>query len=333
MTSSKFDLSLAISDNERTRPIIDGLVDVDGIRLLSTVLHPSEMFWRQLKFAEFDVSEMSLASLFIAASRGDFRWVAIPVFTMRRFFHTLAFVRDDRGIEGPADLKGKRVGVPEYQQTSAVWSRGIFQHAFGLDPRDVEWHMERMPDMSHGGATGFQPPAGIKLERIPPEKNIGSMLASGELDATVLYLNEPNLIDRSRMDLASVKVIRPLFRDVVAERRRYLRETGIYPINHTLVMRRELLERHPWIALNLQTAFQKAKDLVFRQTWGAMQPWIEAGNVNAADNLRQPPDPMPYGVKAARPVLEAIAQYLHEQGLTLSRVDIDSVFAPSTLDI
>lgn len=323
------DLSLAVSDNARTRPIVDGRAAADGIRLFTTVLHPSEMFWRQLKFAEFDISEMSLASLFIAAAQGDTRWAAIPVFTMRRFFHTLAFIRADRGIERPADLAGKRVGVPEYQQTSAVWSRGIFEHEFGLDPRDVEWYMERPPEMSHGGSTGFVPPPGIRLERISPDRNIGTMLASGELDATVLYLNEPNLIDRSRIDLDRLPLIRPLFPDVPAEGRRFFAATGLYPINHTLVVRRALLERHPWIALNLQAAFQRAKEISLRQAWEAALPWRELGMVAAPADA--PADPLPYGVKAAAKVLETIACYLHEQGLTPRRVAIEEVFVPSTI--
>lgn len=330
MAQPALDLSIALSDNPRTRPIADGLIAADGIRLLPTILHPSEMFWRQLKFAEFDISEMSLASLFIAASRGDDRWLGIPVFTMRRFFHTLAFIRTDRGISSPADLKGKRVGVPEYQQTSAVWSRGIFQHEFGLDPRDVEWHMERAPEKSHGGATGFEPPPGIRLERIPPEKSIGSMLASGELDATVLYLNEPNLVDRSRVDLAAVAEIAPLFPDTLAEGWRYHAATGIYPINHTLVMRRSLAERHPWIALNLQAAFEKAKGLSLASAWQGLQPWIETGALPGPAG--QPVDPLPYGIKGSRHVLETITQYLHEQGLTDRRVAIEEVFAPGTLN-
>src|SRR6516225_9574197 len=131
MTTSLLELSIALSDNERTRPLIEGRVVPQGIKLLPTMVHPSEMFWRQLRFAEFDVSEMSMSSLIISVSRGDTRWVAIPVFTMRKFFHTSIIVRTDSGIAAPADLRGKRIGVPEYQQTWAIWSRGVLQHEFG----------------------------------------------------------------------------------------------------------------------------------------------------------------------------------------------------------
>ena len=143
--------------NDRTRPIIDGSIRPDGIDLIPTVLHPSEMFWRQLHFAEFDVSEMSLSSLLIDISRGDSNWVALPVFTSRSFFHTGAWIRTDRGIDAPEQLKGKQVGVPEYQQTAALWSRGVLQHEFGVSPKDVEWHMERTPERVTGTLSDSRP--------------------------------------------------------------------------------------------------------------------------------------------------------------------------------
>src|SRR5436305_2174407 len=188
MTASLLELSIALSDNERTRPLIEGRVAPQGIKPVVTVVHPSEMFWRQLRFAEFDVSEMSMSSLIIATSRGDTRWVALPVFTMRKFFHTSIIVRTDSGIETPADLRGKRIGVPEYQQTWAIWARGILQHEFGVHPRDIEWFMERNPDKSHGGATGFRAPAGVRVNQIPAASNIGEMLLRGELEGAIHYI-------------------------------------------------------------------------------------------------------------------------------------------------
>ena len=155
--ATTLELSVCLSDNQLTRPIIDGTVSAAGLRMLVTSVHGSEMFWRQLKFAEFDVSELSLSSLVVATSQAPTPWVAIPVFTTRMFFHTGILVRTDAGIERPSDLHGKRVGVPEYQQTSALWSRGILMDQFGFDPRQCEWFMERPPEKSHGGSTGFEP--------------------------------------------------------------------------------------------------------------------------------------------------------------------------------
>ena len=333
MTTKPLELSMALSDNDRTRPIINGATGIEGMLLRTTVVHPSEMFWRQLKFADFDISEMSMSSLLIAASRGDTRWAAIPVFTSRMFFHTRALVRTDRGIEKPQDLRGKRVAVPEYQQTSAIWSRGIFKDEFGVDPRDVEWFMERTPDMSHGGATGFTPPPGVRLNRIPATTNIGEMLVKGEVDATLLYLTNTNLVDRSTIDIARVPQVRPLFSDPLAEGHRYYKKTGIYPINHTLVVRRDLLEKQPWLALNLYSGFLRAKDSVTKKAREALDSWVETGAFGPDPEPAFRADPLAYGVKAARPVLETIAKYLHEQGLTDRQVKLEEVFAKSTLDV
>ena len=273
MPAGKMDLAIALSDNERTRPLIDGIVGFEGINPYITTVHPSEMFWRQLKYAEFDVSEMSMSSLIIAAARGDTRWVGIPVFTSRMFFHTRILVRVDRDINVPADLKGKRVAVPEYQQTSALWSRGILQHEFGVNQRDIEWFMERMPDMSHGGSTGFKPPEGVKLNQIPLSTNIGEMLVKGDVDATLLYLTNTNLVDRSKIDMDREPSVRALFPDGAAEGRRYYAKTGIYPINHTVVMRRDLYEKHPWIALNIFAGCLKAKQHGINEARAPASPW------------------------------------------------------------
>ena len=331
MTGSRLELGIALSDNPNTRPLIDGEVQAEGIGLTATTLHPSEMFWRQLRFAEFDVSEMSMSSLLIATARGPTPWVALPVFTTREFFHTRILVRSDAGIAAPADLAGKRVGVPEYQQTAAIWGRGVLRHEFGVEPKSIEWFMERPPDKSHGGATGFAPPAGVRLNYIPPTTNIGEMLVRGELDATLLYLTHRNLVDRSRIDLSNHPKVRPLFADRAAEARRYYAKTGLFPINHTVVVRRTLLERHPWIALNLFSAFMAAKAHLVRNGNDYLMPFLTTGLVGDDVQRALGNDPMPYGVKAPRPVLETIAQYVHEQGLTDRRVGLEEIFAPSTL--
>ncbi len=332
MNASRLELSIALSDNERTRPLIEGRVVPEGIKLIPTAVHPSEMFWRQLRFAEFDASEMSMSSLIIAVSRGDTRWVAIPVFTMRRFFHTSVIVRTDSGIAAPADLRGKRIGVPEYQQTWAIWSRGVLQHEFGVHAREIEWFMERNPDKSHGGATGFAAPEGVRVNQIPPTTDMGEMLVRGELDGALHYLPGNNLVDRSTADVSSVT--RHLFADPAAEGRRFYAKTGLFPINHTVVVRRSLIERHPWIALNLYSAFVAAKAEIARYGKSYLQWYFEVGLLDGGvGRALATHDPLAYGFKASRAVLETIAQYVHEQGLSARRVGLDEIFAPSTLDM
>jgi 4,5-dihydroxyphthalate decarboxylase len=332
MSRSRLPLSIALSDNPNTRPLIDGAVAPEGIALTPTVVHPSEMFWRQLKFGEFDVSEMSMSSLVISTSRGPTPWVALPVFTTREFFHTRILVRADAGIAAPSDLKGKRVGVPEYQQTAAIWARGALENEFGVAPREMEFFMER-GDKSHGGATGFKPPPGVTVNQIPASTNIGEMLTRGELDATLLYLTNPNLVDRSRIDLSADKRIRPLFADRAAEGRRYYAKTGLYPINHTVVVRRTLVEQHPWIALNLYAAFASARAAVLRGGQTALASHFETGVLSDDVKRALATDPMAYGVKATRKVLETIADYVHAQGLAARRVQIEELFAPATMDL
>jgi len=330
--AGKLELSIALSENENTRAILDGRIQPDAIRLHPTALHPSEMFWRQLKFAEFDVSEMSMSSLTIATSKGPTQWVMIPVFTTREFFHLRILVRVASGIEKPADLKGKRVGVPEYQQTAAIWGRGVLQHEFGVHPREIEWHMERTAETSHGGSTGFKPPDGVTVHRIPLATNIGEMMVKGELDATLLYLAHNNLVDRSRADLFRDDRFRLLF-DRKVEGPRYFKKTGIYQINHGMVIRRSIHERYPWAALNIYNAFVQARAEVLRARDNALHRHYEPGLIGDEVRSALATDPMVYGVKSNRKVLETVTQYVHEQGLSPRRVGLEELFAPSTMDL
>jgi 4,5-dihydroxyphthalate decarboxylase len=326
-------LSLIMGANDRSRPVLDGSVKADGIDLTCTVAHPSEIFWRQLKFQEFDVSEMSLSSLLMVVASGNRDWVGLPIFTSRRFFHTGVWIRTDRGIDKPEDLKGKRVGVPEYQQTAALWSRGVLTHEFGVQPSDMEWWMERTEERSHGGATGFQPPAGVKFNRIPGDDSIGQMLVDGRLDATLLYLTDPNLVDRSRIQLEGNPNFRLLFPDHGAEGRRYYEKTGIFPINHGMVVRRTVAERHPWVVLNLYRAFVAAQERAMAVARELTDPYFRTGALPEAARPALAHDVYAYGVQANREVLETIACYSHEQGLTPRVVGLDEVFAPSTLAV
>ena len=332
MADTKLELSIALSENENTRAVLDGRIAPDAINLHPTALHPSEMFWRQLKFAEFDVSEMSMSSLTIATSQEPTQWVALPVFTTREFFHLRILVRVAAGIEKPADLKGKRVGVPEYQQTAALWIRGAMQHEFGVEPKDMEFWMERPPSKSHGGATGFKAPPGVTVNQVPPDKSLGSMMLSGELDAVMFYLVDPNLIDRSTADLHNHPDIKPLFADSTAEGVRYYRKTGLYPINHGMVIKRELAERHPWVLTNILKAFKAASALSDRRRVEHAEYYFETGVLSAAAQKDFASPLITHGVAANRKVLETIAQYSLEQGLTPKLTKLEDLYPPSMLN-
>jgi 4,5-dihydroxyphthalate decarboxylase len=321
-------LSIGITSNPRTWPIIDGTVRPDGIDLIPTVLHPSELFWRQLHFAEFAVSEMSCSSFMIALARGDTRFVGLPIFTTRRFFHTSILVRRKAGIATPADLKGKRVGVPEYQQTAALWARGVLQHEFGVRASDMEFWMERTPEMSHGGATGFTPPPGVTVNQIPADKSIGAMMLAGELDAVLHYLADRNLVDRSRADLSSHPDFEYLFADPIAEGIRFYKKTGLLPINHQAVIRRDIFEKEPWVALNLIKAFNKANEIADAQRLAHVTDHLAVGLLGGDAKTRL----VHHGVKANRKVIETIAQYSLEQNLTPRLIKLGEIYAPNTLD-
>ena len=328
------ELSIAINPNARSAPVLDGRRKPEGIALTVTAMFPSEIFWRQLKFAEFDVSEMSMSSLLILIAQGNRDWVAFPVFTTRRFFHTGMWARDDRKITAPADLRGKRVGVPEYQQTAALWGRGVLQHEFGVHATEIEWYMERTEEVSHGGATGFRPPPGVTVNRIPASESIGSMLVEGKLDAALHYLaGTNNLVDRSRIRLEDRPDIHLIFRDPAAEARRYFAKTGFFPINHAMVVRRSIAEKHPWVVLNLYNAFLAAKNDWLKGVNAAAESHLETGilSQDAGAALRR--DPYPYGVVANRTILETIARYSHEQGLTPRVLPLDEIFPRNTLEL
>jgi len=325
-------LSVGMAPNPRTWPLFDGTLKPDGIDLVMSPVHASELFWRQLRFADFDLSDMSFSSLIIAVARGDKRWVGLPIFTTRRFFHTGILVRRDAGIEAPADLKGKRVGVPEYQQTAALWTRGVLQHEFAVEPKDMEFWMERNPEHSHGGATGFETPPGVTIHQILSGKDIGSMMLSGELQATLLYIVNRNLVDRSTADLWNHRDIKYLFPDPKAEAARYYKKTGLYPINHCVVIKREIAERHPWAILNIFKAFERANAIANEQRMEHLDYYFETGLLPPETRKALATPLVRYGIAANRRVLETAAQYSAEQGLTPHLVKLEEVFAESTME-
>jgi 4,5-dihydroxyphthalate decarboxylase len=325
-SSGGLSLSVGLTPNLRTRPTLDGMY------MTCLELHPSELFWRQLKFAEFDVAEMSMSSMLMAIAGGDDRFIGLPIFTTHYFFQNWILVRKDSGIEKPEDLAGRRIGVPEYQQTAALWSRGVLEHEFGVAPKDMEFWMERTPDISHGGSTGFTAPEGVTVNRIPAETNMGEMLLAGELDATLLYLPGGNLVDRSTADLFNHPNFGPLFPDPHAEGKRYYAKTGMYPMNHGMVIKRELAEKHPWAVLNIFKAFEDAANFGDQQRKAMMINHIETGLLPPEAEAAIATPLIKHGVVANRKELEAIALYSFEQGLTPRQLKLEEMFAASTLD-
>ncbi len=334
----KLQLSLISARYERTAAILDGTVPVEGADLVWTHSNPSETFWRQLRFGEFHVAEMSMSSLLIAKARGH-DMVAIPVFPSRRFMHGALYVHRESGIGRPEELAEKRIGVGEYQQTAALWARGALEHDFGVSQYGVDWYMERSEELSHGGATGFTPPEGIRFHRIPEHRSLLSMLVDRELDAALLlstFHAERNVIDRSTQDYkeGDADAVRPLFPDMPAEGRRYVEAHGFVPVNHCYVIRGDVHAKHPWLAFNLFAAFAKAKEYWLRRLPGAIPSDLFFG----AAYLEQTRsivgrDPFPYGIRDNVPMLRTLVDYSFEQKLTPRKLALEEVFAASTLDL
>jgi len=329
---ARLTLSLACWEYPRTAPILSGEVVPEGIELVATKSHPADTFWRAFRLGDFDVTEMSLAFLMISVSRGERRWWAIPVFPCRSFFYTWILCNRSIGIRSPRDLVGKRFGVPEYQMTAAVWIRGILEEEFGVKPEDMEWFQERTEHR-----IPIKTPDGVRINIIPKDKNIREMLLNNELDA-ILYGGAGQLVDRSSITLHRNPSLHWLFDDVITEEMRFYRKTGIFPINHVIVVRRDLLEKHPWVALNLYNAFEEAKQLSYMSNEEAFD-FVTAPNLvwYRQHLIRQEEvfgkDPYPYGFKANKQTLSKLSQYLYDQGLTERKVEPEELFFEKTLEL
>jgi 4,5-dihydroxyphthalate decarboxylase len=326
-------LTLAIADYDRVAALADGTVRPEGVDLRVQTLAPSETFFRMLQDDEFDVSEMSLSSFLIARRQGR-DWTAIPVFPYRTGFHVGVYIREDSGITTPADLRGKRFGLPEYQVTAALWTRGVFHHDFGLDLREVEWSVERSRSLSHGGKTGFAPPAGTRITDLGGA-TLSELLVAGELDA-VMPSPYPGMASRlNRTDagyLASTPGVRRLFADPAAEVDRYYRSHGFLHMNHTVVVQSRLVREDPTLPMRLYDAFVAAKQMSYsRLDRMRRSDLVHGGLVLEQQRALYGDDPFPYGLAANKQPLECLVQFSAEQGLIESAPSVTDLFHESTL--
>jgi len=243
----------------------------------------------------------------------------------------------DSGVKEPQDLVGKRIGVGDYQQTSALWTRGVLDHDFGVSQDKVEWWMERSEGLSHGGATGFVPPRGIKFQRIPENKSLASMLVNHELDAAPVaraFRQEQNIVDRStriRGSGGDWSKVKPLFPDKIAEGTRFFNKHGFIPANHTIIIRGDVYKKYPWLAFNLYSALLEAKKLA-EETLARRIPQSLVFGPEYLAKTREifGHDPFPYGIEANRRFLQTTIDFSAEQGLTPNKEQVEDLFAPST---
>ena len=319
-------LTVACHGYDRVQALIDGTVRAEGIDLRMLALPVEEIFWRQLRHFEFDASELSMSAYLIGRSRGDLPLIAIPVFPSRVFRHSCIYVNPRKGITRPEDLVGKRIGVPEYHMTAALWIRGMLADDYGVTPDRILWFTGGLEQAGREEKFKLEL-SDVHVEAIPSHRTLNEMLEAGELDGYIGARQPPAF--RSGI------VVR-LFPEYEQVEMDYYRRTGIFPIMHVLAIREELFRREPWVAMSLYKAFRAAKDHALREmdtTGAALQyalPWMWPGLERARALMGK--DIWPYGVEANRSTLEKILEYSYRQGLSRRKLAIEEIFAPNTLD-
>jgi 4,5-dihydroxyphthalate decarboxylase len=326
--SAPLRLSLACWDYDRTRALAEGSVRPDGIELTYLPLSVEETFFRMMRHREFDISEMSLSSYVASLGAPEPPFVAIPVFPSRCFRHSGIFVSAKSGIKRPEDLVGKKVGVPEYQLTAPVWIRGILADDHKVPVSSVEYWAGGQEQAGRIEKLKIDLPPEIRVRHIPEDKTLSQMLADGEIDALHSPRTPSTFYSRPG-------TVRRLFENYVDAEKDYYRRTKLFPIMHTVVIRRELYKQHPWVAQSLFKAFvesQKKTYEGFAQTaaWMVMLPWLVAHVEEARKELGN--DWWPYGLEPNRLVLETFLRYHHEQGLSKKRLKPEELFAPETAE-
>jgi 4,5-dihydroxyphthalate decarboxylase len=330
-------ITVASGDYDRIRAVRDGNVKIAGCAVAYHVVEPNQLFARNLKNQEFDVSEMSFSTYIALRDQGKAHYTAIPVFLSRAFRHSAIFVRTDRSIASPADLKGKRVGTPEYFTTMLVWMRGLLSDEYGVKPSDLRWRLGPLeqparetspPPLAGEGREGAA--VGVEIEAIPAGKTLSGMLADGELDAVFSARPPSCFVPPTPAGNGGTRVAR-LFPDYRAAEQAYFRKTRIYPLMHAVGIRNSLLRQHPWLAKSLFDAYAKAKELAIADfeklsAFALTLPWIEAEYRATQAVLGE--DIWPYGTVANRKAIETLCRYLHEQGFTNRLMTADELFAP-----
>jgi 4,5-dihydroxyphthalate decarboxylase len=317
-------LTLAMNDYDHVRDLVAGRVPVEGVDLTCLTLSVEEIFYRFTAFREWDVSELSLAKYTSLVGGGDRSLTAIPVFPSRVFRHAAIYVRTDGPVREAVDLRGRRVGVPEWIQTAGVYARGILQDAYGVGLPDVEWVQGGVNQAGREELAPPKLPPGVSI-RPEQQRTLQDMLVDGELDAVISARPPQRFLDGDTR-------IRRLFDDARTVEEAHYRETGVFPIMHTVAMRTEVFDAHPWVAANLLTAFTAAKERSLERlrdvnTSRLPVPWSHDLHRQAAELLG--PDPWPYGIEPNRPTLEAFLRWAHEQGVSERALAPEDLFPPS----
>lgn len=319
---SKLKLSVAIGDYDRNRPLIDGAVGIDGVDPVFMTLPPEEIFFRAFRTEEFDICECSLSSFSVKTAAGECPYVGVPAFVSRMFRHTSIYVRTDR-VKKPQDLKGRKVGVPEYQLTAIVWARAILQDDFGVAPADIHWIRGGIEHAGRPEKISIKLPHGVRLDDAPANTTISELLARGDIDGFIA----------PRPPAIAAGNIGWLFSDPVAAAKDYFKRTGIFPIMHLIGVRRTLAEQHPWLPAAVLKAFERSKALALAHLADTSAtkvtlPFVEERLREARELMGD--DYWSYGLAPNRKVLETFLRHHHAQGLSSRLLKPEELFHPST---
>jgi 4,5-dihydroxyphthalate decarboxylase len=322
-------ITVACGNYDRTRAIRDGRVKVEGCTTTYLPLYPEEIIFRAFRYHEFDVSELSMSSYTRMVAAGTCDYVGIPAFVSRLFRHSGMYVRADSGIREPKDLKGKRIGLPEYQITAVVWMRGIMQHEYGVLPTDIQWRSGGQEEPGRDERTPLKPIPGLDLKPIGKDLTLVNMLRGGELDA-LFTARGPSSFLRGEPH------IKRLFSDSRAAEQAYYKKTGMFPIMHLIGIKKELVAQYPWLPSSVYKAFCEAKalamiDLLDVNALMVTHPWLIPETEETMALMGK--DFWSYGIHENMKEITALSQYLFEQGLMDRKVAVEELFHKSMFEI
>ena len=324
----KLSLTVSTWDYDRVRALIDGRVQIEGCEINYIPMKVEEVFHRAYFHGEFDIAEVGFSPFLIALSRGTAPYVAVPAFLSRSFRHSGIYVRNDRGIETAADLRDKRIGVPEYQMSAVLWIRGFLDDEHRIAARDIHWVQGGLEKPGRRDKFPLNLPKGFPLTSAPDDTSLSELLADGAIDG-IFTARAPSCF------LAGHGKVRRLFPDFRAAEKDYFKRTGIFPIMHAVGVRNDLAERHPWLPASVLKAFAQAKRIADEDLREVVAlkiglPWVTA-EVEATEAVMGQ-DFWPYGIAANRKTLDAMARYSFEQGLAVRLLRVEEMFAASTLE-
>jgi len=316
-----------MGDYDRTRALLDGRVQIDGVDPVYMTLYPEEMFFRAMRSQDFDICELSFSSYMVKTAQNTCPYVAVPVFLSRAFRHTSIYVRKDR-VHKPEDLKGRRIGLPEYQLSAHVWARAILQDDHGVHPEDVTWLRGGIETPGRPEKIALKLPAGVRLENAPEGTTISELLDRGEIDG-FMAPRPPSA------QALSNPAVGWLFDDPTAAAKDYFKRTGIFPIMHVVGVRKTLCDAHPWLPMAVFKAFNQAKGAALEalsdtSATKVTLPFVEEQLKAARETMGQ--DFWSYGVAANRATLDAFLRHHHAQGLSQKRMQIEEIFHPATYE-